>query len=156
MKAKVISDAHVLIPNKNHQNFTRTGEIIPAGTKVEGTVKVINGLKRGLPFDYKLFYTNDKKIIYIKNIKPMEKTEVTLGADAAQSATVVGLPNTSNLGTRPIIGVVVGATAGFLIARKRKVATHSKVIYTVIGGLVGFVAGKYLQSKRKVVVKASK
>jgi hypothetical protein len=36
MQVKVIKDAMVLMPNKEHQNFTFTGEKIPAGNILTG------------------------------------------------------------------------------------------------------------------------
>jgi hypothetical protein len=156
MTAEVIEDAQVLIPNPEHKNFTRTNEVIPKGTLLEGEIKVVAGLKRGEPFNYNLFYTTDKKIIYIKYIKPMEKTEVTLGADGAQTPTDIKLPNTSNLGKYPIGGILVGALAGFALSKHKKFTGNKKTGAIVVGAVLGFIAGKYIQSKRQVVVKPSK
>ena len=66
MTAEVIEDAPVLVPNKEHANFTRTEIVIPAGTKIEGEVKIIKGKRRGEPFTYRLFCTNDNQYIYLK------------------------------------------------------------------------------------------
>ena len=58
IKAQVIEDAKILIPNTEHKNFTDSGEIIEEGTFVSGQVKNIEGLRRGKPFIYRLFLTN--------------------------------------------------------------------------------------------------
>lgn len=157
MEVEVITDASILVPCEAHRNFRSTNEFIPKGTKLNGHPKIVKGLQRGKPFDYNLFYTDKDEIIYIKNIKPMQRTEVTLGADSATSATKIDLPNQSNLGKRPLIGAVIGAAAAYGFAKYRKVTTHKTMaIYVIIGCLVGFAAGKYIQSKRSVTVKPSK
>ena len=156
MKALVIEDTRVLIPNKEHKNFTTSNEIIEAETIVEGEPKNISGLRKGEPFIYKLFYTNDGKIIYIKKIKPMEKTEVVLGADSAVTETKVSLPNQSNLGKRPVIGAVIGAVGTYAFCRHKKYDHKKTILYTAIGGVAGFVVGKYLQSHNPIKVSAAK
>lgn len=154
MKALVIEDAPVLIPHAGHQNFTRTRDFIPKNTPVEGTIKIVKGLKRDKPFEYNLFFTSDNKIIFIKYIKPMQKTEVTLGADSTVSATKVDLPSTSNFGLYPLGGALVGLGLGWHFTKGK--SHHVKVIAIVVGGLTGFSIGKYIQSKRSVHIAPSK
>ena len=64
MQVKVIKDAQVLMPNKEHQNFTFTGEVIPAGNILTGHRAQVDGKRRGQDFKYRIFETTDKKIIY--------------------------------------------------------------------------------------------
>lgn len=158
MEVTLIEDAPVLIPNPSHKNFTRTTEVLKKGTKLNGEQKLINGLHRGKPFRYNLFYTDNNEIIYIKHIKPknMNKTEVTLGADSAQSATKIEMPTNSNLGKRPVIGVVAGALVGYGFAKYRKVDGKKMYMYAAIGAVAGFVIGKYIQSHRDIKIVKSK
>lgn len=156
MKAKVVKDAVVLVPNPKHKNFTRSTEIIKAGTEIEGTPKVIQGLKRGEPFKYRLFYTNDNKIIFIKNTDKMETTDVKLGADASQTDTLIKMPNESNFGKKPIIGTIAGLAIGYGVAKWRKAEGKNKWFFILGFGAAGFIAGKYLQSKTSVKIKPSK
>ena len=86
----------------------------------------------------------------------MKATEVTLGADAAPSATKVSLPSVSNMGMRPVIGTVIGLGLAYLYAKKQGLEGNKKYIHWAIGGVAGFAIGKYLQSKRDVIVKPSK
>ena len=154
MKVTLIDKAQILIPNKEHKNFTSSGKFIEAGTILEGEPKIVQGLRKGENFSYRLFVINDGNIIHLNKIKPMEKTEVYLGADAAQSATVIKMPNESNLGMRPVLGTIIGAVAGYYYAKKKN---QSKLMmFTLIGGVVGFAAGKYLQGTGNVFFKKSK
>lgn len=158
MEAVLLGDAHVLIPNEAHKNFTRSNEVIQKGTKVSGEQKRIKGLYRGEPFEYNLFYTTNGKIIFMKHINPkhMNKTEVTLGADSQQSATKIEIPGQSNLGKRPVIGTIIGAALGFGFAKYKKVDHKHMIIYSAIGAVIGFVAAKFYQSHRDITIAKSK
>ena len=154
IKVKTISDASILVPNKEHKNFTDTGKVILKDTEILGNPTVIQGLRRGQPFEYKLFVTDKNEFIYLKTIKPMKSTQVYLGADASTTPTVVKMPNDSNLGMRPVIGTILGGVLGYYYAKKKN---PSKIMmFTVIGGVSGFAAGKYLQGNGLVMFKKSK
>ena len=156
MKVTVIEDAKVLIPNKEHLNFTEGNEVIKKGTEIEGNPKQIKGKRRGEDFVYKLFGTNDNKIIYLKKIKPMEKTEVTLGADAQTSATIVDIPVGKKLFTKnATIYMLIGAAAGFGFAKYKKYKTGKIVMSTSVGAVAGFALGTYVDKHLSVKVKKS-
>lgn len=156
MQVQVIEDAFVLLPNREHENFNTTENKIPKGTIISGKKIEIQGKRRGEPFTYRLFQTKNKQLIHLNKIKPMKATEVTLGADAAPSATKVSLPSVSNMGMRPVIGTVIGLGLAYLYAKKQGLEGNKKYIHWAIGGVAGFAIGKYLQSKRDVIVKPSK
>lgn len=150
MEVKTITDADILVPNKEHKNFTNSGKKIPKETTLTGNPIVINGLRRGQPFSYKLFVTDKQEYIYLKNIKNMDTTNVYLGADA----TVVKMPSDNNFGTVPLISMLVGGAAAYYYAKKRD---QSRIyLYTLIGGVAGFGIGKYLQSQGIVTFKKNK
>lgn len=154
MRATVIENAAILTPNAEHKNFTNSGSIIEQGTVIDGQPKLIQGLRRGEAFTYRLFITDKNQIIHINKIRPMDKTEVYLGADSAQSPTLVKMPNESNMGMRPVLGTVIGALAGYFLAKKKN---PSKVMmFTAIGAIGGFAAGKYMQGAGSVLLKKSK
>jgi hypothetical protein len=154
IKAITTCDAAILVPNKEHKNFTDTGKVIPKNTKIIGNPTIIKGLRRGQPFDYKLFITDKNEFIYLKTIQTMNATEVLLGADASTTPTVVKMPNDSNLGMRPVVGTILGGILGYYYAKKKN---PSKVMmFTVVGGVAGFAAGKYLQGTGVVLFKKSK
>ena len=155
MKAVTIEDAVVLIPNPEHKNFTATDIKIPKGTEIDGDIKLVNGLRKGEPFQYRLFYTSNNQIIYTNKIKPtkMETTEVKLGADGANAnAKIINIP--AQLKDRnALIGAALGAAAGFGYANYKKEDYKKKLMYTLIGAGLGFVAGKMVSKKGLVTIK---
>lgn len=157
MKAEIIEDANVLIPNKEHENFTEGKEVLKRGTIINGEAKLIKGKRRGENFTYRLFLTNNKQLIYLKKIKPMEVTEVTLGADSSQTPTVVKVPEGKKLFTKNvIIGTLIGAGVGFGFSKYKKFDKKKMAIATVVGAVVGFGVAKYMEKRKLVTIKTSK
>ncbi len=161
MKVTVTEDTRVLIPNEEHKNFTDSREVIKSGATLDGEEKLIKGKRRGEDFIYKLFSFKDStdnkyKLIYIKKTKPMETTEVTLGVDASE--TVVKIPSAKDLFTKKVVGItLIGAAAGFGIAKYRKVEDKKKLfMYTVGGAVVGFAIGKYMEKRKAISIKPAK
>ncbi len=153
MEVKVIDDAKVLIPNTEHRNFTEGNEIIQKDTVINGEPRVISGLRRGEPFQYKLFLTTDNKLIYLKKIRNMDATEVTLGADSSVSPTTVNLKQ--NILAKPaILGAIGGAIIGFGYAKYKKHEPKKVWIYALVGAASGFIVGKVIQ--HKATIKPSK
>jgi len=153
MKATVIEDAPVLIPNAEHENFTQTGIVIPAGTEVEGSVKKIEGKRRGEPFTYRLFLTNENQLIHLKKIKPMATTQVYLSADAAPTPTIVDVPPRKLFTTATVIGAIAGGYVGMYMAKKRGL---NKNTYMIGGAVAGFFVARYLQGRKSIKVVNSK
>jgi hypothetical protein len=149
MKVLVKEDAKVLIPNNQHKNFTETNEIIPKETVLNGSEKFIEGLRRGDPFTYRLFVTENNKIIYLNNIKPMR--EVTMGADGQVSSTKINLAGAESLSRAKLIAIAIGGVAGYYYANKKGKSTRDKAIFTVGGAIAGYLVG-YLIDKNKGVV----
>jgi hypothetical protein len=157
MQIEVIEDAYVLIPNKEHQNFTRTEKLIGIGTILDGEPKTISGQRRGEPFQYKLFLTNENEFIHLKKTKPMRTTEVTLGADASQTPTVVSVPTGKKLLTPMVIGgTLIGAGAGYYFAKSKGFDSKKRNMAIVGGAVLGFFGAKYFEKRKGIVVKPSK
>lgn len=155
----VIENTKLLIPNKDHKNFTESKEIVPEGATLVGKYVKVEGNRKGEPFTYRLFkLENIEKYIYQKSIKPnkMEKTEVTLGADAVVSPTKIDVPSNKNANRGPIIGAVVGAVAGFGFAKYRKVEGNAKWIYMGVGAVAGFMVAKMIVKRKAIKVVPSK
>lgn len=155
MKGTIIKDTVVLVPNKDHKNFTASGEIIEEGTVVEGQPKQIEGLRRGEKFTYKLFLTDKKQLIHLNKIK-METTEVTLGADAKQSATKIDMIPAEKFGRNKMIGLVLGGIVGFAWAKYKKHDMKKAAMYIAIGAAGGYVLGTVYDKRKKVSIQPSK
>ena len=157
MIAFTATDAEVLIPNSDHKNFTFGGKIIPDGTKIEGKEEYIAGLRRGQPFIYRLFKTNEGQYISLNQIKPMQTTEVKLGADAAQSKTVINMKPAETYSKLKTTAVIVGASAGFVYSKFYKKEDMKKnIMWASIGAVIGYATGYILDSRKDVVVNPSK
>jgi hypothetical protein len=159
MKATVIEDAKVLTPNKEHKNFTETDVVITKGTEVEGEEKLIEGLRRGEPFTYRLFMTNDNKILYLNKVEPVmavEATEVTLGADSSRSATTIDLRPAEAFSRVKMIGLVAGGVIGYAYARSKKMDNRKAIYTSAIGAIVGYVSGYVIDRNRGITVQTSK
>ena len=154
-EVKVISDCKILIPNKEHKNFTETKEGFKTGDLLTGRFVNIEGNRRGEPFTYRLFITNDEKIIYKNSVKPMKTTEVMLGADSAQTPTIINLTKAETFSKNKTRGLLIGGAAGLIFSKYYKKHNLKKVVmWTVIGAGLGY-ASSYLMD-RKVIVTESK
>ena len=56
MQVRVIKDSRYLVANKDHKNFTEGSENVEQGTVLNGEPRAIEGLRRGEPFTYRLFF----------------------------------------------------------------------------------------------------
>ena len=153
MEAVLKEDAKVLVPNKEHKNFTETSEDIPKGTIVNGEFKSIKGLRRGKPFSYRVFITDKGQIIYSNKVNQMEATEVMLGADSAQTPTRVNLLPAETFKRSRIVVALAGAVGGYMYA-KRKGGKPMK--YALMGGLAGYAAVWAFDKTKSVTVTPSK
>lgn len=150
MQVKLAEDARVLIPNGVHQNFTETNEVIQKDTVLNGEPKVIKGLRRGEEFNYKLFLTENNKLIHLKKTRNMDATEVKLGADSTKQPTVVNLKQ--SLAKPAIIGAISGAVIGFGYAKYKKYETKKIIISALVGAVSGYVVGRVIANTGTIKV----
>jgi len=156
MKAKVLENAKVLLPNKEHKNFTETDVVIPMDTTIEGEQKMIEGLRRGEPFTYRLFVTNDNKILYLNKVEPIMATEVMLGADDSRTPTTVNLIPAETFSRVKMIGIVAGGVIGYAYAKSKKMDSRKAVYASAIGAIIGFTSAYIVDRQRAITVKPSK
>jgi len=155
MKAKVLENAKVLLPNKEHKNFTETDVIIPKDTIVDGEQKMIEGLRRGEPFTYRLFVTNDNKILYLNKVDPMA-TEVMLGVDETKTPTTINLIPAETFSKVKMIGIVAGGVIGYAYAKSKKMDSRKAVYASAIGAIIGYTSAYIVDRRRAITVKPSK
>jgi hypothetical protein len=157
MEVKTIKDCKVLIPNKKHQNFTETEEIVTKGTFLSGKPVKVNGLRRGEPFTYRLFLTDNKKFIYLNCIEPMKATEIKLGADSAQTPTMVNLKSNEMFSQDKVIGLVAGGLLGFGYCKYKNCNPKQTTMYVFAGAAIGYAAAYLMNRNNKsITVLASK
>lgn len=153
----LIEDAPILTPNVSHQNFTETADYLEAGTEVNGDWKEINGLRRGKPFTYKVFITDNDEVIYSKYVKPMMTREITMGADSQVSATKIEMAG-SERKTNIIRAVssATGAVIGYAYAKKRGLSKNRTLLFAGVGALAGFIISRQFTKGTGIVVQKSK
>ncbi len=161
LELTTLADAPLLIPNPSHKNFTQTDEYIPKGTKVKGEIKTIKGLRRGQPFNYKLFLT-DNKFIHLNKVQPnMKDVEVTLGADGIQDQTTVSIPQKKalNLDAITIGTMLVIAGGAYWYGNSKKYSMKHKLIISGLAAVAGYFAGQGVNKiigKNKITVLKTK
>mgnify|MGYP000166706874 CR=1 FL=1 len=151
-------DTKVLVPHKQNKNFTETHVVIPKGVIVKGEPKLIDGLKKGQPYRYQIFYTDRKQIIDFNKLQPMEKTEVRLGADSENESSldaIVNLKPAEIYSRNKIIGIVAGATLGFAYSKYKKHDSIKKsLIHAAVFAAIGWgIAFAVDRKKSGTVVK---
>lgn len=156
MLAIVIDNTKTLKQNAEHKNFTETNEVIPKGTTLDGRNLSVEGLRRGEPFTYKIFVTKEGKILYQKKVKPMAVTEVTLGADAQVSPTIVNeITPKKNFTKTTISGSLVGAGLGWYFSKKmRNLEPRQVMIYALGGAVAGFLVGRAIENRKIKITKS--
>lgn len=155
MEVIVEIDAKILVPNKEHKNFTATDLVIPQGTTLEGEKVLVNGMRRGEPFQYKLFKTNDNRYIYLNKIKPsMATTQVYLSADAQQTPTIVDVPQAKLLSTTNIVGAILGYYVGHWYSTKYQKGNSR--YYGLAGAVAGVLTARYIAKKGTIKFVKSK
>jgi hypothetical protein len=156
MKVRVIKDSKYLIANKDHKNFTEGSEVVEEDTILKGDARSIEGLRRGQPFTYRLFITENGKILYLNNIEPMKTVEVTLGADEQRSATVVDFLPADQFSKMKVAGIVIGGIAGFAYSKYKKHDLKRSAMFIALGAALGYGAGFVFDRSRKVTITESK
>lgn len=134
-------DTKVLVPNKEHKNFTSTEETIPEGTYLYGEEKRVKGLRRGQPFVYRLFFTDENEIIYLDDV---DKVEAMSNADSQVMPRNVDLATgntTISLNDKKLLFLLAGGTIGYFVGKK---ISSNNTRNIVVGSLAGFLIGKML------------
>ena len=141
VNALLKEDAFVLVPNKEHKNFTQTRQVVPKGTEIVGSFKSIKGKRRGEDFSYRVFITDKGEVIYSNKIEEqMKPTEVFLGADSKKSATTVDLVPAETFKASRLIGLVAGGVGAYLYCKNRKLDKGKCKKLAMVGAVLGYAA----------------
>jgi hypothetical protein len=132
---KVLEDCKLLLPNKEHENFTESNFTIDKDTILLGNNKRIIGKRRGDDFIYRIFVTDDKKILYTKNIKDMR--EINLYADGSDD--INRNPKEDNT---KLYGALIGLVAGYALHKygSIKVINNYPILSILSSSLIGYFA----------------
>ena len=155
MEVTVIRDSKYLIPNAQHQNFTESNDYVGEGVLLKGNFANIEGLRRGEPFTYKLFITEDKTILYQNSVEPMKTIELTSGADSQRTPTLVNLTPAETFNKVKTAGLVLGGVVGFAYAKYKKQDMHKVAMFIGLGAVVGYAAAYVIDRNRKATVVSS-
>ena len=156
MIVDTIAPAPILLFNKEHRNFTESDTYIDANTPIEGEPKLIEGKRKGQPFTYRLFITNDKQIIFLNktNYKNMNTTEVQLGADASTTKSSTAPSPIKNVCILNPMVVCETDKLSATNARKGSMATlkDASIIITIPAPIhsAGSIAAKYPEFVKKI------
>ena len=173
MNTSVTERAEILKPNVEHKSFSGTSTFIEKGKQVTGEPKIIHGLRKGKPFDYRLFELKNDQFIHLNKVKinqnnteEMKNTEIKLGADASGKVSQGELANATKIDTKPsgfslsshpkVMGAVIGAIVGFAYSHTMKHENKKKAMYAGAMALVGLGIGAYIEHRRAIVITPSK
>ena len=157
INAVIIEDAQVLVPNKEHKNFTQTRETLPKGREIVGTFKSIKGKRRGEDFTYRVFITDNGEIIYSNKIKEqMKPTEVYLGADSAQTPTTVDLVPAETFKTSRLLGLAAGGVGSYLYSKKKNYDKRKCTKIALLGAALGYGAVYMFDKTKSVTITQSR
>ncbi len=156
MEAVVVEKAEILIPNRQHKSFSGSNTFIPKNVIIEGEATLVNGMRRGSPFEYRLFKTDDKKYIFLNKINPIKmKKEMKANASGEMGRPLV-VNTSTGLVTIPNLAAIAGAGLGFAYASKKHLSVKDKALFIVIGGVLGYMVGGALQGLKEIKIKEGK
>jgi len=152
MEVTVIKDSKYLIPNAQHQNFTESNDVVGEGVMLKGNFANIEGLRRGEPFTYKLFITEDKNILYQNSVEPMKTIELTSGADSQRTPTLVNLTPAETFNKVKTAGLVLGGVVGFAYCKYKKCDAKKSAMFIGLGAVIGYAAAYVIDRNRQATV----
>lgn len=153
IQAIVIQNTNYLIPNKEHKNFTDSSEEARVGTIVMGDFKNINGLRKGKPFEYRLFISKNGKILYANSVKAENvPSEILSSADNLQSTSLAEFNSTDNFDLIANLAVLAGGIAGYYYGKKQNEAGKNLIKYIAVGA-VGAYGIYWIIGKNKTTIK---
>lgn len=143
MEYKIIKDSALLKLNLKHQNFNETGQILKVGTIVNGEQKQVKGLRRGLPFTYRVteIANNENKYIYTNNLTPIKMENVEVNSNAAGDTVIDVKKADSFMNKTDLVITLLGAAGGYFYAKKKGKNVTTTVL---MGAAIGFGVAKFV------------
>ena len=152
-QAIVIQNTNYLIPNKDHKNFTDSSYEARVGAILMGKFQNINGLRKGKPFEYRLFITNNGRILYANCVKAENvPSEILSNADNIQSTSLSEYNSADSFDYMANVAVFIGGIAGYFYGKKQNETGKNLIKYIAVGA-VGAYAIYWLVEKNKTTIK---
>jgi hypothetical protein len=157
IQAIVIQNTNYLIPNKEHKNFTDSSEEARVGKVLMGEFRNIKGLRKGKPFEYRLFFTKIGKILYANCVKAENiPSEILQSADSSQSITLVDLKPAENFKYTSYLIALGGGLAGYLYGKKQNANTNNLIKFIAVGAVGAYGIYWLIDTNKSTIIKPSK
>lgn len=149
IQAIIIQNTNYLIPNKEHKNFTASNQEAMVGGVLTGEFRNINGLRKGKPFEYRLFFTNDGKILYANCVRAENvPSEILSNAD---NKNLDESKSSTSVNYTPYLIALGGGLAGYYYGKNKNVSGNDLIKYIVVGS-VGAYGIYYFTNKNKTTI----
>ena len=157
IQAIVIQNCNLLIPNKEHKNFTDSTEEVRVGSIVTGEYRNVNGLRRGKPFQYRLFFSKDGKILYANCVKTENvRSEIISNADNKQTPTTIDLIPAESFKYTAHLIALGGGLAGYYYGKSQTATANNLIKYIVVGAVGAYGIFRLVNSNKSTNTKPSK
>ena len=157
IQAIIIQNTNYLIPNKEHKNFTDSTEKARVGGVITGEFRNVNGLRKGKPFEYRLFFTRDGKILYANHVKANNvASEILSGADNSLTPTKIDLIPAENFKFTAHIIAFAGGVIGYMYGKKQNATGVNLLKYTAVGAVGAYSIYWLIDKNKSTIIKSSK
>ena len=147
IQATIIKNTNYLIPNNEHKNFTDSSEEAREGKIILGEFKNVDGLRKGKPFQYRLFFSKDGKILYANCVKAENvPSEILQSADGSKTVTL------KNLKPAAYMIAIAGGLAGYLYGKKQNATGANLIKYTAVGAVGAYGIYWLVNSNKSTVI----
>jgi hypothetical protein len=157
IQAIVCQNTNYLIPNKEHKNFTDSSDEARVGSIVNGEFRNVDGLRKGKPFIYRLFFTKNGKILYANCVNAENvPSEILSGADQSQTATMINLKSAESFKYKAHIIAFGGGLLGYFYGKKQNKTGMNLLKYTAVGAVGAYGIYYLIDTNKSAIIKPSK
>jgi hypothetical protein len=157
IQAIVCQNTNYLIPNKEHKNFTDSSDEARVGSVITGEFRNVDGLRKGKPFQYRLFFTKNGKILYANCVKAENvPSEILQGADQSVTATKVNLTPVESFRYAAHIVAFGGGLLGYFYGKKQNKTGMDLAKYTAVGAVGAYGIYWLIDQNKSTIINPSK
>lgn len=156
-QAIVIQNTNFLIPNNEHKNFTETTEVARVGGTIVGEFRNINGLRKGKPFMYRLFFTKDGKILYANCVRAENvPSEIVSNADSALTPLQIDLIPAESFKYTAHLIALGGGLAGYYYGKSQNATANNLIKYIFVSAVGAYGIYWLIDKNKSTIIKPSK